>query len=146
MSDDNFTRSANNTGRYANMKVLGLIAVGAACVLGAYSMSSQTSSQEVFIQNDEFDFYSELELRRGSGGGYKDIKVQRVNSAIDKWWTKATQKTSFDGELSKDQAKSKLKWILGKFGKSDMYNDKLFNFAWNKYDSDKNGELNKGEF
>ena len=90
MSDDNFTRSANNTGRYANMKVLGLIAVGAACVLGAYSMSSQTSSQEVFIQNDEFDFYSELELRRGSGGGYKDIKVQRVNSAIDKWWTKAT--------------------------------------------------------
>jgi hypothetical protein len=84
MSDDSFTRSVNNNQRYGKMKTLAIIALGAACVIGAYSMTSQTSTQEAFLQNEDydydFDFESELELRRGRGGGqWKDIDADRVN-------------------------------------------------------------------
>jgi hypothetical protein len=102
MSDDTFTR---NTGSFGNMKKLALIAIGAACVLGTYSMSSQPAIQETFIQNDEV-----LAL-------WKDIKVAKVNKNIDRAWKKAMKKTKFDGEVSKDEAKKKLIWVLSKFGK-----------------------------
>ena len=135
MNDDNFVSQNRSTGR--KYQVLALLAVGAVCFLAGGKMNEAASQREgTFLTAD----LEAVELR------WRDIDIDRVNRKIEFVWSQLEERTRFTGEINKENTQEKFQRVLQLVGKGDVYNQQIFDIAWNQFDYNGNGTLNKDEF